>query len=124
MTRKAPITELDCRTAESMVARYINHTLKTDELEEFLDHIEHCSSCYDELETYFIVNKVTQQLVKQEDGSVLDFQNLLEQDIRKSRRYIHHKRYMQLAGGILTLLLSGALIIFLIFVFFEIKRFW
>lgn len=124
MTRKAPITELDCRTAESMVARYINHTLKTDELEEFLDHIEHCSSCYDELETYFIVNKVTQQLVEQEDGSVLDFQNLLEQDIRKSRRYIYHKRYMQLAGGILTLLLSGALIIFLIFVFFEIKRFW
>ncbi len=96
MTRKAPITELDCRTAESMVARYINHTLKTDELEEFLDHIEHCSSCYDELETYFIVNKVTQQLVEQEDGCVLDFQNLLEQDIRKSRRYIHHKRYMQL----------------------------
>mgnify|MGYP000015344152 FL=1 len=124
MTRKAQITELDCRTAESMVARYINHTLKTDELEEFLDHIEHCSSCYDELETYFIVNKVTQQLVEQEDGCVLDFQNLLEQDIRKSRRYIHHKRYMQLAGGILTILLSGALLIFLIFVFFEIKRFW
>ena len=124
MTRKGQINELDCRTTESMVARYINHTLKTDELEEFLDHIEHCSSCYDELETYFIVNKVTQQLDEQEDGSTLDFQSLLEQDIRKSRRYIHNRRCMQLAGGTLTILLSGILIIFLVFVIFEIKRFW
>lgn len=45
---------IDCRQAETLVARYIKHTLSTDELEEFLDHIEHCSSCYDELETYFI----------------------------------------------------------------------
>ena len=86
MIRRGQISELDCRTAESMVARYMNHTLKTDEMEEFLDHIEHCPSCYDELETYFIVNKVTQQLDEQEDGSVLDFQKLLEQDIRRARR--------------------------------------
>lgn len=75
MIRRGQISELDCRTAESMVARYMNHTLKTDEMEEFLDHIEHCPSCYDELETYFIVNKVTQQLDEQEDGSVLDFRS-------------------------------------------------
>lgn len=124
MVRKGQITELDCRTAESMVARYINHTLKADEMEEFLDHIEHCSSCYDELETYFIVNKVTQQLAETEEDSVLDFQSLLEQDIRRSRRYIHHRRGMQLAGGILTIFLSGVLIVFLVFIFFEIKRFW
>ena len=47
---------------------------------------------YDELETYFIVNKVTQQLDEQEDGSVLDFQKLLEQDIRRARRNIHKRR--------------------------------
>ena len=30
---------IDCRQAETLVARYIKHTLSTDELEEFLDHI-------------------------------------------------------------------------------------
>lgn len=124
MIRKGQMTGLDCRTAESMVAGYINHTLKTDELEEFLDHIEQCSSCYDELETYFIVNKVTQQLAEEEEDSVLDFQHLLEQDIRKNRRYIHKRRGIQFAGGILTIILSGILIVFLVFVMFEIKRFW
>ena len=28
---------IDCRQAETMVAKYINHTLSIDELEEFLD---------------------------------------------------------------------------------------
>lgn len=79
---------IDCRQAETLVARYIKHTLSTDELEEFLDHIEHCSSCYDELETYFIVHEAIQQLDEKEDGTVLDFRELLEQDIRRSRRYI------------------------------------
>lgn len=124
MIRKGQISEMDCRTAESMVARYMNHTLKTDELEEFLDHIEHCPSCYDELETYFIVNKVTQQLDEQEDGSVLDFQKLMEQDIRRSRRSIHKKRGIQFAGGILTLILTVILVVFFIFIFFEMKHFW
>lgn len=119
MTRKGQINELDCRTAESMVARYINHTLKTDELEEFLDHIEHCSSCYDELETYFIVNKVTQQLDEQEDGSTLDFQSLLEQDIRKSRRYIRKKKASWLMFGVSICLLIATIAAILIFVMME-----
>ena len=29
---------IDCRQAETLVARYIKHTLSTDELEEFLDN--------------------------------------------------------------------------------------
>lgn len=124
MYRKGQIVDLDCRTAESMVAGYINHTLKTDEMEEFLDHIENCASCYDELETYFIVNKVTQQLDEQEDESVLDFQCLLEQDIRKSRRDIHKRRIVHLVGGAMTILFSGILILFLIFVIFEIRKYW
>ena len=48
MRGKGQVSELDCRTAESMVNRYIDHTLNVDELEEFLDHVESCPSCYDD----------------------------------------------------------------------------
>ena len=41
---------IDCRQAETLVARYIKHTLSTDELEEFLDHIEPVS--YTHLDVY------------------------------------------------------------------------
>ena len=60
---------IDCLTAEGMVSKYIRHTLSTDELEEFLDHVESCSSCYDELETHFIVYEALQQLDEKEDGT-------------------------------------------------------
>ncbi len=79
---------MDCHVAEGMVTRYINHTLTIRELEEFLEHINACSSCYDELETYFIVHKAMQQLDEEGEEGVLDFKELLEEDIRKSRRYI------------------------------------
>ena len=44
------------------MSSYIKHDLPLNELEELLDHVQNCSSCYDELETYFIVHEVTQQL--------------------------------------------------------------
>ena len=88
------MTEMDCRTAESMVTRFIDHSLSMNELEGFLDHIEHCPSCYDELETYFIVHEAMQQLDEDKDGKVLDFKKLLEQEIRRTRRNIHQKRVM------------------------------
>ena len=68
---------MDCRTAEGMVSSYIEHKLPVNELEEFLDHVEKCSSCYDELETYFIVHEVTQQLNDNSSNSVLDFKDLV-----------------------------------------------
>ena len=70
---------MDCQTAEGMVSSYIEHKLPVNELEEFLDHVQNCSSCYDELETYFIVHEVTQQLDDNSSNSVLDFKGLLEQ---------------------------------------------
>lgn len=123
MSRKGQVSEMDCRTAESMVNRYIDHTLRVDELEEFLDHVESCPSCYDELETYFIVHEVTQQLDSQTEDTVLDFKKLLAQDIKKSRRYIHKKRGMHFAAGILILLFTGVLIAFLVFLIAELGVF-
>ena len=50
---------MDCRTAEGLVNRYIEHELPVNELEEFLEHVQNCPSCYEELETYFIVHEVS-----------------------------------------------------------------
>ena len=94
-----------------MVTKYINHTLSTNELEDFLDHIEHCSSCYDELETYFIVHKAIQQLDEKEDGTVYNFRKLLEQDIHRTRRHIRQKKGLHFLSLLLfsTVLVSAAL---------------
>lgn len=106
---------MDCRTAESMVTRFIDHSLSVNELEEFLDHIETCPSCYDELETYFIVHEAMQQLDEKEDGTVLDFKKLLEQEIRRSRRSIRQKRGLRFTLGLICMAAAVVLCVFVIF---------
>ena len=113
---------MDCRTAEGMVSSYIKHDLPLNELEEFLDHVQNCSSCYDELETYFIVHEVTQQLDDDSSDSVLDFKKLLEQDIRKSRRYIRKKKLGRFSVGVLLCILIVALAAFMVFVVMQMIR--
>lgn len=90
---------MNCQTAESMVNRYIEHDLSVDELEDFLEHVENCPSCYDELETYFIVHAAMQQLDEQSRDSTLDLRELLEEDIRKSKHYILKMRFRRALSG-------------------------
>lgn len=109
--------QMDCRTAEGMVNSYIEHKLPVDELEDFLDHIQECSSCYDELETYFIVHEVMQQLDDNSRDSVLDFKDLMEQDIQSSRRYIRRKKWgwALIGSGICVVIAAlAALLVYLI----------
>ena len=114
---------MDCRTAEGMVSSYIKHDLPLNELEEFLDHVQNCSSCYDELETYFIVHEAIQQLDEKEDGTVLDFRELLEQDIRRSRRYIRQKRWLHFLSVIFFMAVVIAAALFVVFLVMEVTHF-
>ena len=113
---------MNCQTAESMVNRYIEHDLSVDELEDFLEHVENCPSCYDELETYFIVHAAMQQLDEKQEDTVLDFKELLEEDIRKSRRYIRKKKFHRAIAAVAVCVLIAALVVFLVFVILELKE--
>ena len=113
---------MNCQTAESMVNRYIEHDLSVDELEDFLEHVENCPSCYDDLETYFIVHAAMQQLDEKQEDTVLDFKELLEEDIRKSRRYIRKKKFHRAIAAVAVCVLIAALVVFLVFVILELKE--
>lgn len=113
---------MECSVAEGMVSRYINNTLSPEELERFLDHVEGCPSCQEELETYYIVNKVTRQLDGDSSG-VLDFRKLLAEDIRASRRCVLRHKVRRFWKGLGWLVLIGLLVAFLAFVIMEIRQF-
>lgn len=77
---------MDCKEAEGLTGSYMDHSLTGKGLEEFLEHVESCPYCYEELETWFIVNEATRHLDYEESGSELDFQLLLKNDIRKRKK--------------------------------------
>ena len=110
---------MKCEEALQKITPYIENRLQPRELEAFIEHIKQCPSCYDELETYFIVHEVTHQLDDDSSDSVLDFKKLLEQDIRKSRRYIRKKKVSWLMFGVSICLLIATIAAILIFVMME-----
>ena len=106
---------MKCEEALTKIEAYINHTLNGRELEEFLEHVESCSSCYEELETYFIVHEAMLQLNEEEEEAVLDLRHLLEQDITKSRHYIYKKKAVRAISVLLFMILIVAVIVFVVF---------
>ena len=111
---------MNCQTAESMVNRYIEHDLSVDELENFLEHVENCPSCYDELETYFIVHAAMQQLDEESRDSTLDLRELLEEDIRRSKHYILKMRFRRALSGMGFCALIAGLGVFLIYIIMQV----
>ncbi|MCI8659403.1 MAG: zf-HC2 domain-containing protein [Lachnospiraceae bacterium] len=53
---------MTCREVEKMVMPYIDEGLGEEELDEFLEHIQDCDSCREELEIYYTVSVGLRQL--------------------------------------------------------------
>ena len=53
---------MTCMEAEKMVIPYINDELSPGDMEEFLDHIEHCDNCREELEIHYLVDEGLKKL--------------------------------------------------------------
>ena len=102
---------MNCQTAESMVNRYIEHDLSVDELEDFLEHVENCPSCSDELETYFIINHAARYLDNDETASY-NLKGLLEEDLKEKERSVRRKRHRNVFFSVLIFLLTVLLILF------------
>lgn len=66
--------------------------------------------------------KPCQQLDEKQEDTVLDFKELLEEDIRKSRRYIRRKKFHRAVVAIAFCALIAVLVVFLFFVILELKE--
>lgn len=73
---------MTCQEAQRMVTPYINDELTGDELEAFLDHVDGCKNCQEELEIYFMVDVGLKQLDK--GSGTFDIAGALERKIEDS----------------------------------------
>ena len=67
---------MDCKTAQSLVIPYINDQLSDEETEDFLEHIENCKECYEELEIHFTVHYALQKLDEDDKIHVIEKDDL------------------------------------------------
>ena len=64
---KKKIEKLTCKEAAKMVIPYIEEQLCDKDLRKFVNHIQECPECREELETYYIVYKGLMQLDEKEE---------------------------------------------------------
>ena len=94
---------MDCIEAKSYVDAYIKHTLSERKQEEFIKHIKVCPDCFQELETYFIVD-VALKYFDNKKAETYDIRNLLQEDLDKRFRKHQYKKHMIVAVVVLSVI--------------------
>ncbi|MDD2958396.1 MAG: hypothetical protein PHR92_07700 [Lachnospiraceae bacterium] len=103
---------MKCIEAQQLVKPYLEKQLSDKELEHFLDHVESCTECYDELEIYYSIYSTLEEHGEKKDPDEYNFKKKLNQDLKVSRRYLHLRkayrffRFMIVALAELLLVIS------------------
>lgn len=100
---------MTCREAEHLVMPYINGSITDEELEEFLEHIDHFEDCREELEIYYTVDVGIRQL--DEGAGTYNIKGALETALELSRQRIHTLRLIQTARYAVNTLCFWALLV-------------
>jgi len=100
---------MTCKEAERLVMPYIRDELTDEELREFLEHLETCPDCREELEIYFTVEAGIRQL-ESETGNY-NIKGALEAALEHSSQRLQAIRLIKIAKYAVSTLSIMALII-------------
>lgn len=111
---------MKCMEARRMVTPYVNRTLSDKETEQFLDHVEHCRDCMEELDIYFTMYKAMDSL---DSGShqEYNFKKMLEEDIHAARRSILVHKLSRITR-IMIVLIAEVLLIGSVFTGYAMRK--
>ncbi len=100
---------MTCREAEKLVVPYIHDELTIDQLDDFLDHVEYCDNCMEELEIHYMVDVGLRKL--DEDDTVYDIVGDLRRKLDESVGHLHRFFTFQVTKYAVGTLMSMALIV-------------
>ncbi len=93
--------DMNCKEAEKTIPSFLNDELDGDDLADFLEHIEECPECKEELSIQFLVSEGLEQL---EQGNNFNLQEALvetldsaDDRIRINRALRHILFWLELA---------------------------
>lgn len=84
--------DMTCKETEKMIPFFLQDDLETEELREFMEHIEECDDCREELTIQFLV---TEGMSRLEEGNVFDLQNELRYRMDEAERVLKRRENMQ-----------------------------
>lgn len=103
-----------CREAEQKIIDFVNNELDDEKLDKFLEHINICKSCYEELEIYYTIHIALQKLDYESNASY-NINKMLVDNIENKRHNLKRKMYFQIYVNLLQTVAEIAIGVCVIF---------
>ncbi len=103
---------MECKEAKGKVQDYLSGNMDDESCMNFIKHVQKCASCYEELETYFTINRVLSYLEDGEDDASQSYnmRKLLTDDLAANETRIKRTRTEHLVFFISVTAAEAALI--------------
>lgn len=97
---------------EKLIPQFLDDDLDNQDLSDFLDHIDSCPECKEELTIQFLVRVGMQRL---EDGNTFNLVQELERELADAKRKMHRRKTLVLVSYVLEISVAAlfALVILL-----------
>lgn len=105
---------MDCKEEEKMIPAFLQDDLDSKELEQFIEHIEECPECKEELSIQFLVSEGLEQL---EAGNNFNLQSALAMKLEDARYQVKVRHGLQYTLLCLEVAVGVAILIALIIAF-------
>ncbi len=105
---------MDCKELQRMIPGFLNDELDVRPLEKFLDHINTCKSCREELTIQFLVEVGTKSL---EDGTNFNLSQELDRMMHDSYQRLRTRKHLYKTAFFLQLMVLIELVIVVILAF-------
>ena len=102
---------MKCTQAQSLMHAFLNHSISDDQLGPFLDHIESCADCREELDLYSAVFDTLSMEKEDASGRLHTRPMELREKIAASRSYLRRKRTGRILPRVLIVVLAAAFLI-------------
>lgn len=83
---------MTCKEAEKMIPLFLEDSLDVDDLRNFMEHMDKCEDCKEELTIQFLV---LEGMARLEDGNVFDLQNELKLRMEDAGHTLKLREVMQ-----------------------------
>lgn len=106
---------MKCKEAEKLIPLFLDDELEDEDLKEFMDHIEKCEECKEELTIQFLVSEGVARL---ETGNVFDLQKELKMRMEDADHGMKSRENMRFVLYALEGLVAVALITLVLLIVF------
>lgn len=113
-SRKEVWQTMECRKAEQLMQPFVEGTLDISKMREFVEHVENCQNCYEDLEIHVLVQEGFARL---ESGSAFDLKREMQERLHTSNTFILRREKLlsviyiiELAAGMTVGILMAALV--------------